>query len=357
MDISSEPTTISQASPPTISSPESETKRNDSQESDHNIYAHDITATIENCANNDPSTIDNGNLFDEKTVSNQFGGLTLVDTHPLMPRLSIDDADASDDSPFMGSFNFPDVVPQHQSTKIASVITNKAAKMLMNGAAADDGRPEYSKGAMLRPDKEYLGSSDSEPDISQYHASVEPSFQSVSLTNNISAEKSAILPKPRPMRKISLTPELMSAEDVSSVETISNNSFDDDFDATSDNGFDENVSGVRQTKSNMNKCLQSCDRRGRHDDTGFNETCYENNEDRHVHDDDDNAAMSRDAVTLSDGQTRDIDMKVIEPYKRVLSHGGYLKAGGHNAIVIFAGCYLPDRSRTDYNYVMENLFL
>lgn len=62
-------------------------------------------------------------------------------------------------------------------------------------------------------------------------------------------------------------------------------------------------------------------------------------------------------VILPDGRTRDIDMRVIEPYKRVLSHGGYLKAGGHNAIVIFCACHLPDRSRTDYNYVMDNLFL
>lgn len=47
---------------------------------------------------------------------------------------------------------------------------------------------------------------------------------------------------------------------------------------------------------------------------------------------------------------------MIEPYKRILSHGGYLKAGGHNAIVVFSACHLPDRSRKDYNYVMNNLF-
>lgn len=49
-------------------------------------------------------------------------------------------------------------------------------------------------------------------------------------------------------------------------------------------------------------------------------------------------------------------IKVIDPYKRVLSHGGYLKAGGYNAIIVFSACYLPDRSRKDYNYVMNNLF-
>lgn len=356
MDTSSEPTTISQASPPTISSPESETKRNDSQESDH-IHAEPMGK----CADND-LPIDNGNSFDEQSVSNQFGGLTLVDTHPLMPRLSIDDNDASEDSPFTCSFNFPDVVPHHPTIKIDSSVTNCRAIGTIMNRAVDDDQPFQNRGAVLLVDKEYMGSSDSEPDISQYQASVEPSFQAVSLTNNISAEKSSILPKPRPMRKIALTPELMSAEDVSSVETISNNSFDDDFDDTNDIvGFDEKFSGERQMKSNTSKWSQSSGGDGgggdggdRNDDTGFNEISNENDDDQV---DDGNAAVSRDAVTLPDGQTRDIDMKVIEPYKRVLSHGGYLKAGGHNAIVIFAGCYLPDRSRTDYNYVMENLFL
>ncbi|KAJ7335560.1 hypothetical protein JRQ81_013501 [Phrynocephalus forsythii] len=55
-------------------------------------------------------------------------------------------------------------------------------------------------------------------------------------------------------------------------------------------------------------------------------------------------------------QEQRIDMKVIEPYKKVISHGGYY-GDGLNAIIVFAACYLPDSSRTDYNYVMENLFL
>lgn len=52
-----------------------------------------------------------------------------------------------------------------------------------------------------------------------------------------------------------------------------------------------------------------------------------------------------------------IDMKVIEPFKRVLSHGGYLTADCQNAIVVFSSCFLPDRSRPDYRYVMDSLFL
>ncbi|XP_018901800.2 protein prune homolog 2 [Bemisia tabaci] len=56
------------------------------------------------------------------------------------------------------------------------------------------------------------------------------------------------------------------------------------------------------------------------------------------------------------GVDRQIDMKVIEPYKRVLSHGGYMTVGSHNAMIVFSACFLPHRSRADYNYVMDNLF-
>ncbi|XP_046659312.1 protein prune homolog 2 isoform X2 [Homalodisca vitripennis] len=57
------------------------------------------------------------------------------------------------------------------------------------------------------------------------------------------------------------------------------------------------------------------------------------------------------------GVERRIDMKVIEPYKCVLSHGGYLNAGSHNAIIVFSACFLPHHGRVDYSYVMDNLFL
>ncbi|KAF4522814.1 hypothetical protein B566_EDAN008075 [Ephemera danica] len=43
------------------------------------------------------------------------------------------------------------------------------------------------------------------------------------------------------------------------------------------------------------------------------------------------------------GLERQIDMKVIAPYKRVLHHGGYLGSGAQNAIIVFTACYLPDR--------------
>lgn len=65
-----------------------------------------------------------------------------------------------------------------------------------------------------------------------------------------------------------------------------------------------------------------------------------------------------------------IDLKVIEPYKKVISHAGYCNHFDPSvpgeptppgqqppAIIVFSACYLPDRSRRDYNYVMDHLFL
>uniref|UniRef100_A0A670YHW3 Protein prune homolog 2 n=1 Tax=Pseudonaja textilis TaxID=8673 RepID=A0A670YHW3_PSETE len=60
-------------------------------------------------------------------------------------------------------------------------------------------------------------------------------------------------------------------------------------------------------------------------------------------------------VVIGDQEQR-IDMKAIEPFKKVISHGGYY-GDGLNAIIVFAACFLPDSSQTDYTYVMENLFL
>ncbi|XP_032070489.1 protein prune homolog 2 isoform X2 [Thamnophis elegans] len=60
-------------------------------------------------------------------------------------------------------------------------------------------------------------------------------------------------------------------------------------------------------------------------------------------------------VVIGDQEQR-IDMKAIEPFKKVISHGGYY-GDGLNAIIVFAACFLPDSSQMDYAYVMENLFL
>ncbi|KAH7643619.1 hypothetical protein HUG17_5981 [Dermatophagoides farinae] len=75
----------------------------------------------------------------------------------------------------------------------------------------------------------------------------------------------------------------------------------------------------------------------------------------------------RSSLPLSAIEFRSIDLKVIEPYKNVLSHGGHLRPSSNGeavasefsspAIILFSACYLPDRSRIDYHYVMDNLFL
>ncbi|XP_063213480.1 bcl-2/adenovirus E1B 19 kDa-interacting protein 2-like protein isoform X1 [Chroicocephalus ridibundus] len=49
-----------------------------------------------------------------------------------------------------------------------------------------------------------------------------------------------------------------------------------------------------------------------------------------------------------------VDLSVVEPYSRVLSHGGY-HGKGFGAILLFAACHLPDSSIPRYSYVMENL--
>ncbi|KAM9858391.1 protein prune homolog 2-like [Aulostomus maculatus] len=60
------------------------------------------------------------------------------------------------------------------------------------------------------------------------------------------------------------------------------------------------------------------------------------------------------SVVIGEQEHR-IDMKCIDPYKRVISHGGYYAE--QNAIIVFAACFLPDSDCDNYNYVMENLFL
>ncbi|XP_035997098.1 caytaxin isoform X1 [Fundulus heteroclitus] len=55
-------------------------------------------------------------------------------------------------------------------------------------------------------------------------------------------------------------------------------------------------------------------------------------------------------------QEHRIDMQIIKPYLRVITHGGYY-GEGLNAIIVFSACYLPDSSCPDYHYIMENLFL
>uniref|UniRef100_A0A671T458 BCL2/adenovirus E1B 19 kDa protein-interacting protein 2-like n=2 Tax=Sinocyclocheilus anshuiensis TaxID=1608454 RepID=A0A671T458_9TELE len=54
-------------------------------------------------------------------------------------------------------------------------------------------------------------------------------------------------------------------------------------------------------------------------------------------------------------QEHRVDMKAIEPYKRVISHGGYY-GDGLNAIIVFAVCFMPESNQPNYKYIMDNLF-
>lgn len=54
-------------------------------------------------------------------------------------------------------------------------------------------------------------------------------------------------------------------------------------------------------------------------------------------------------------QEHRVDMKAIELYKRVISHGGYY-GDGLNAIIVFAVCFMPESNQPNYRYIMDNLF-
>ncbi|XP_045078222.1 bcl-2/adenovirus E1B 19 kDa-interacting protein 2-like protein [Coregonus clupeaformis] len=50
-----------------------------------------------------------------------------------------------------------------------------------------------------------------------------------------------------------------------------------------------------------------------------------------------------------------VNMSVLEPYLRVLSHGGYY-GDGSNDLIVFSSCYLPENTMENYQHVMDNLF-
>lgn len=316
MDIS-ESTTNSQES--SIVSPLSDQKQID-RNNDELLFACDKinTKPMENQNKQKIETNDDGQALRIKP-SVTHSSLTLVDEHPLM--CGTDESTTPIDTPkdFVDPIeSFKNAQEQSMSLTMASVSPEASIVSEKNDNIESNVRKDDSD--------------ESEPDLSQYEACVESSYQSVMLTNCASAKKRTP-PKVSQLRKVPLTPELLQqCEDVSSLETFSNHSQDD--------GFDDNEVAGTSTAKNKTKTEHE------YSDFGDNDDSAERPGD-----------LSTVSITLADGSSRNIDMKVIEPYKRVLSHGGYMKAGGHNAIVIFSACFLPDKSRADYHYVMENLFL
>ncbi|KAH8298627.1 hypothetical protein KR018_003285, partial [Drosophila ironensis] len=273
---------------------------------------------------------------------------TLANSHPLMSPTNTD----SDSEPFLGRMpekqgsrgNFPDVVPAAEAVQ---------AKNSLNQARA---KPQDAKISLLRANSPDILSSESE-DVSQYLAAVESNFQSVSLMPNGNGKKTA-----------KRTTTLPGGEDISSLDSISNHSFDDDED------IEHNLASLSPSSS----LIDGLDGEDDDDDCEGPELLPDHDDDlelefglattptphapaaslpQYTAAEERRDSRNWQKITLPDGRTREIDMRVIEPYKRVLSHGGYLKSGGQNAIVIFSACHLPDRSRADYSYVMDNLFL
>ncbi|XP_066257362.1 protein prune homolog 2 [Euwallacea similis] len=180
----------------------------------------------------------------------------------------------------------------------------------------------------------YDPTSDTENDKSIYEAHLSANLQNVSLTMN---EKEGNLnflahnKRSNKLRRIRLAPKEETKEsDNSSLDSDSDGSLKSDI-------FEEDAAKTKTDMDEDNNTSEPI------------EPLSAADERRH--------ARNWQRMVLPGGEHRTIDMRVIEPYKRVLSHGGYLRAGGHTAIVLFAACYLPDRSRIDYDYVMDNLFL
>ncbi|XP_067646790.1 protein prune homolog 2 isoform X2 [Eurosta solidaginis] len=301
---------------------------------------------------------------------------TLTDSHPLMSPTGSENDQSSGSSITTNNdlkrHNFPDVVPQYEHVQPpipSSTVSERNTLNNIPGTTVLASAPAHNKLSFLRTHSPDLLSSESEADISQYHASVEPNLQTVALipTVNNNTQKLA--------RRLGKTTKT-GADDISSLDSISNHSFDDDED------IEHNLASLSPSSSLIDGLDDEESEDGDdHGDIG----CIDDDEDYpeavtptphtlsltlKINIEEESGQLPqysaaeerRDSrnwqkITLPDGRTREIDMRVIEPYKRVLSHGGYLQAGGHNAIVIFCACHLPDRSRADYSYVMDNLFL
>ncbi|XP_072226847.1 bcl-2/adenovirus E1B 19 kDa-interacting protein 2-like protein isoform X2 [Leuresthes tenuis] len=81
----------------------------------------------------------------------------------------------------------------------------------------------------------------------------------------------------------------------------------------------------------------------------------------------DQSGLDREDVVDSEGarwrcfstgdppQESQVNMSVLEPFLRVLSHGGYY-GDSMDDIIVFSSCYLPENSLENYQYVMDNLF-
>ncbi|XP_053674173.1 uncharacterized protein LOC128724474 [Anopheles nili] len=278
----------------------------------------------------------------------------------------------------------PKAGKHHSSTKVSTVVSTSTLDVINNAIhMSNDSSPINCTSQTHLEGGEEMGSdffsTDSEDeqheDVSLFQASVTPTFQSVALlpsppqsivptSTGLHPQKQqskSISPRLHQRRKVPLPSDLL-VDDVSSMEdSLSNQSVDElqqnlvslspSSSILDDNGFnvdiDEDFLDLPGTPKATGSVDSSQDVALVHSAVLPQYSAREEARD----------IRNWQKITLPDGKTREIDMKVIEPYKCVLSHGGYLQAGGHNAIVVFSACHLPDRSRADYHYVMNNLFL
>lgn len=173
-------------------------------------------------------------------------GFTLASSHPLM---SPNDSDSENGHRITKHCNYPDVIPEREPLRLANPMTKTKAKTINTSSSSSSTTTTTSRLnqtldvinggleniSLFSPSKseslqgmssDYLSSGESEPDLSQYQATVTPTFQSVALVSN-SFNRPVDNSMPSTQRKITLTSELMS-DDVSSVDSLSNHSFDED---------------------------------------------------------------------------------------------------------------------------------
>lgn len=357
--------------------------------SDNNLITQNLNKmTIVGLLGTENGFLDNDNAvpnvlrLGQKPFSNQeknTNGLrserVLAKSHPLMsPTATDSDSENSHYQNRKKLFNFPDVVPESEQNITPSPIKRLTTTNTTNNAALVEAKnslntnqnqiQNHSFGKLspknrlrvtpIRPHSPDVISSESEAEISQFQAAVEANYQSVAL---IAKGPARCLPKTtlttrKHVNNGIATPEHRLSDDMSSLDSISNHSFDDDDD------LEHNLASLSPSSSLIDGLNDDRDDDFPEDlDTPTNLLPTSDQIPFYSAADERRDSRNWQKITLPDGRTREIDMKVIEPYKRVLSHGGYLKAGGHNAIVMFCACHLPDRSRADYHYVMDNLFL
>lgn len=227
---------LSQKSSTTTGTPCNRNTLDETSRSNRELDNRNICLTLEEDENVTNDTL-------TTSMHDSRSGFTLASSHPLM---SPNDSD-SENGHRIEHFNYPDVVPEREPLRLANPITKPKANTknsssssttttsTLNHQTLDVISGGLENISLVSPSKsesmqgmssDYLSSGESEPDLSQYQATVTPTFQSVALVSN-SLSRPVDNAIPTTQRKITLTSELMS-DDVSSVDSLSNHSFDED---------------------------------------------------------------------------------------------------------------------------------